>query len=151
MPPQENKTRREGFEYLPHTADAKFRAYGATIEEAFENAARAMFNVMIDTQPVLSKVSKSIEVTSADLDGLLVDWLSELLYLFEVESVVFADFSISSIHRDNNEYSLLATAYGEPIDLMRHQFNTEVKAVTYNGLEITELDQEWVVQVIVDI
>ena len=150
MPPQENKTGREGFEYLPHTADAKFRAYGATIEEAFENAARAMFNVMIDTKPVLSEVSENIELTAADLDGLLVDWLSELLYLFEVEAVVFADFSISSIHMDNGEYSLLATAYGEPIDLMRHQFNTEVKAVTYNELKITELDQEWVVQVVVD-
>ena len=151
MPPQENNTGREGYEYLPHTADAKFRAYGITIEKAFENAARAMFNVMIDTQPISNKISESIEITSADLDGLLVDWLSELLYLFEVDAVVFADFSISSLHIGKDECSLSATAYGEPIDLARHRFDTEIKAVTYNGLTIEESSEGWEVQVVVDI
>ena len=65
----------KGYEYLEHTADAKFRAYGTTLEEAFQNAAVAMFNVMIDTGIISDEVSEKIELTSADLDGLVVDWL----------------------------------------------------------------------------
>lgn len=138
------------FEYLEHTADAKFRAYGRTIEEAFENAALAMFNVMIATDHVRELVSKKIEVTSADLDGLLVDWLSELLYLFDAEQVVFGKFAVERIKEDSGEYSLSGAASGEPIDLARHEFDTEVKAVTYNELKIEETAHGWAVQVVVD-
>lgn len=138
------------FEYLEHTADAKFRAYGRTIEEAFENAALAMFNVMITTDHVREVISKKIDVTSADMEGLLVDWLSELLYLFDVEQVVFGKFVVEMIKEHSGEYSLSGSASGEPIDLERHKFNTEVKAVTYNELNIKEIPIGWVVQVVVD-
>ena len=140
----------KGYEYLEHTADAKFRAYGTTLEEAFQNAAVAMFNVMIDTGTISDEVSEKIELTSADLDGLLVDWLSELLYLFEVEQVVFGKFKIDCITENNGEYSLSANAFGEPLDLTRHKFDTEVKAVTYNELKVEETMDGWVVQVVVD-
>jgi len=140
----------KGYEYLEHTADAKFRAYGTTLEEAFQNAAVAMFNVMIDTGTISDEVSEKIELTSADLDGLLVDWLSELLYLFEVEQVVFGKFKISGITGMNGNYSLSAIAYGESLDLSLHKFDTEVKAVTYNSLKVEETMDGWVVQVVVD-
>ncbi len=140
----------KGYEYLEHTADAKFRAYGTTLEEAFQNAAVAMFNVMIDTGTISDEVSEKIELTSADLDGLLVDWLSELLYLFEVEQVVFGKFKIDCITEHDGGYSLSANAFGEPLDLTRHKFDTEVKAVTYNELKVEETMDGWVVQVVVD-
>lgn len=139
-----------GFEYLEHTADAKFRAYGRTIEEAFENAALAMFNVMIATDRVRETVSKKIEIKSADIDGLLVDWLSELLYLFDAEQVVFGKFAVEGIKENNDEYSLSASVSGETIDLSRHEFDTEVKAVTYNELKIEETAGGWMAQVVVD-
>ncbi len=140
----------KGYEYLEHTADAKFRAYGMTMEEAFQNAAVAMFNVMVDTSAISDEVSERIELTSEDLDGLLVDWLSELLYLFEVEQVVFEKFEIDAITEKDGNYSLSAIAYGEPLDLSRHKFDTEVKAVTYNSLKVEETTDGWVVQVVVD-
>lgn len=140
----------KGYEYLEHTADAKFRAYGTTLEEAFQNAAVAMFDVMIDTGTILDEVSEKIELTSADLDGLVVDWLSELLYRFEVEQVVFGKFKIGGITEMNGNYSLSAIAYGESLDLSRHKFDTEVKAVTYNSLKVEETMDGWVVQVVVD-
>ncbi len=140
----------KGYEYLEHTADAKFRAYGTTLEEAFQNAAVAMFNVMINTGTITDEVSEKIELTSEDLDGLLVDWLSELLYLFEVEQVVFGKFKIGGITEMNGNYSLSAIAYGESLDLSRHKFDTEVKAVTYNSLKVEETMDGWVVQVVVD-
>ena len=140
----------KGYEYFEHTADAKFRAYGTTLEEAFQNAAVAMLNVMIDTSKLSNEVSEKIELTSADLDGLVVDWLSELLYLFEVEQVVFGNFKIDNITEQDGEYSLSAIAYGEPLDLSRHKFDTEVKAVTYNELKVEKITGGWVVQVVVD-
>ena len=140
----------KGYEYLEHTADAKFRAYGTTLEEAFQNAAVAMLNVMIDTSKISDEVSEKIELTSEDLDGLLVDWLAELLYLFEVEQIVFGKFKIDDIIENDGIYSLSAIAYGEPLDLSRHNFDTEVKAVTYNSLKVEEMTDGWVVQVVVD-
>ncbi|MGP8320461.1 MAG: archease [Methanosarcinaceae archaeon] len=138
------------YEYLEHTADAKFRAYGKTIEEAFQNAAVAMFNVMIDTSIVSDEVKERIKLTSEDLEGLLVDWLSELLYLFEVEQVVFKTFKIDHIKKHDENYSISATATGEPLNMTKHKFGTEVKAVTYNELIVEKTTKGWFVQVVVD-
>lgn len=92
-------SQRKQYEYLEHTADAKFRAYGSTLEEVFENAALAMFNVMIDTEKVSVKTAKEICLSSPDLESLLVDWLSELLYTFEVDEVVFRKFHVEGIRK----------------------------------------------------
>ena len=73
------------YEFLHHIADAKFRAFGSTMEEAFENAALAMFNIMIDTSGYEPEQVRDFELTAQDTRRLLVDWLSELLYLFEVD------------------------------------------------------------------
>ncbi len=139
------------YEYLYHIADAKFRAYGATLEEAFENAALAMFNVMIDTSKVESKELRKIEITSPDIKMLLADWLSELLYMFEVDDIVFCEFNISRIEKSGEEFSLTGKAWGEPIDLSRHRFDAQVKAVTLHELEVEQDDGGafWV-QVVVD-
>ena len=87
-------SQRKKYEYLEHTADIKFQAYGDTLEEVFENAALAMFNVIIDTEKVSGETEREVLLTSPDLESLLVDWLSELLYLFEVDEVVFWKFQL---------------------------------------------------------
>lgn len=137
------------YEYLYHIADAKFRAYGSTMEEAFENAALAMFNVMIDTEKFHLQESRQVNIESPEIETLLIDWLSELLYLFEVEEIVFAKFSVNKIEKTDSGFSLSASASGESLDLSRHKFDTQVKAVTYHGLEIKQ-DDGFSVQVIVD-
>lgn len=138
------------FEFLYHIADAKFRAYGSTLEEAFENAALAMFNVMIDTSNQKANRVRDIELTSPDIKALLVDWLSELLYLFEVEDILFCEFNIDKIEKTGEGFSLKGRASGVPIDLSRHSFDTQVKAVTYHELEVQQNDSEFWVQAIVD-
>ncbi len=100
MPSQQKQ-----YEYLEHTADIKFLAYGKTLEEVFENAALAMFNVMIDTGKVSGETAKEIFLKSPDLESLLVDWLSELLYLFEVDEIVFRKFQVQEIKEGESEYS----------------------------------------------
>jgi SHS2 domain-containing protein len=138
------------YEYLYHIADAKFRAYGATIEEAFENAALAMFNVMVDTSKVEAKEPRKIEITSPDIKMLLADWLSELLYMFEVDGIVFCKFKIDMIEKTGEGFSLTGKAQGEPVDLSRHSFDVQVKAVTLHELEVQQEDGGFWVQVVVD-
>ncbi len=139
------------YKYLDHTADIKFQAYGKTREEVFENAALAMFNVIIDTERVSGDATKEIFLKSSDLESLLVDWLSELLYLFEVDEIVFREFRVEKIREEKGEYSITAQALGKKYYLENLPFKTEIKAVTYNQLEITKGADGWKAQVVVDI
>ena len=135
------------FEPLEHTADIGLRSYGKTLKEAFENAARGMFSLMTDVAKVEKKKRREVEVRSEDAEGLLVEWLNELIFVFETELAVFKDFEI----RDWDEKSYLkASAYGEDIDLKRHEFELQIKACTYHMLEISKNDL-WKCQVIFDV
>lgn len=138
------------YEYLDHTADAKFLAYGKTLEEAFENAALAMFNVMINTNTVLHELSCDIDLVAEDIDGLLFDWLSEFLFLMDAENLIFGEFRVHSIQQKDEQFHLTATVCGEHIDLSRHVFDTEVKAATYNAMQVKKLEDGWVLQATVD-
>ena len=137
-------------EYLDHPADVKFRASGKTIEEAFEYAALAMFGAMIDTDTVRLVTTLDIDLDADDCEELLYDFLSELLYLFEVEEIVFGRFDVERIKRHGDLYHLRAHATGEAIDLDRHRFDVGVKAVTFHDMLIERTDAGYVVQVVVD-
>lgn len=139
------------YEYLEHTADIKFLAYGNTLEEVFENAALAMFNVIIDTGKVSGETTRDVDLTSPDLESLLVDWLSEILYLFEVDELVFWKFGVEKIREEEGRYSIKAIASGEPYYPESHPFETEIKAVTYNQLKLEKTADGWRAQVVVDI
>ena len=138
------------FEYLEHTADARFRAYGESLEKAFENAALAMLNVMVDTSSVNNNSSLDIELSSPDLDSLLFDWLSEILFVFEVDEMVFGRIKVNELNVSDEECSMSATLYGEAMDLSVHVFDTEVKAATYNEMKIEKTDKGWMIQATVD-
>lgn len=138
------------YEYLEHTADAKFKAYGKTLEEAFENAAEAMLNVMINTSKVDCVQREAVVVNAPEIDELLVEWLSELLFLFEVDFLAFGKFEVESITEKNGKFELSGYACGEEIDLGKHEIDTEVKAVTYNDLKVEENKNGYMVQVTVD-
>ncbi len=139
------------YEYLEHTADIKFRAYGKSLEEVFENAALAMFNVIINTEKVSGDTSREFFLKSPDMESLLVDWLSEILYIFEVDEIVFRKFRVEKIKEEEGEYSITAQALGENYYPDSHPFETEIKAVTYNQLEIAKTAEGWEAQVVVDI
>ena len=139
-----------GFEYLEHTADAKFRAYGKSLEQAFENAALAMLNVMVDTDSVTNRSSVEVELSSPELDALLFDWLSEILFLFEVEEMVFGSVQVKELNIGEDECSISGILYGETIDHSIHVFDTEVKAATYNDMKIENTDGGWMIQATVD-
>ena len=74
------------YKFFEHTADAKFQAYGKSVEEAFSNAALAMFSVITDTNKIKKKVKKGIEARGHDRKSLLYNYLEELLFLIDTEN-----------------------------------------------------------------
>lgn len=140
------------FEFFDVTADVGYRAYGKSLEKAFENAATAMFEVITDTSKVRSLVEKKICLEAEDKFAILYDWLSELLFLHDSEYLVFSKFDVK-IHVENDDsqkkYFLEATVFGEDLDPSRHDIRSDVKAVTFHMMKIY-FDKTYVVQVILD-
>ena len=145
----------EPFEYLEHTADVKFRARGRSLEVAFENAALAMLGAMIDPSTVKLEETWTVEMESESLEDLLYQWLSEILYLFEVELAVFSKFEVA-LEEAEDGWRLSGRIGGERVDPKRHFFETEVKAVTLHQFEIKKEageggDEVWTAQVVLDV
>jgi SHS2 domain-containing protein len=135
------------FEIIEHTADIGIVVRGADLAETFAAAARATFSLITDLERVQDILSREIEVTARGLELLLAEWLSELLFLFEVEHLLFCRFQVE--HLDQGH--LRARAYGEPFDPSRHRIHTEFKAVTHHLLSIEEGEDGYRAQVIFDI
>jgi len=121
------------FELIDHTADVGVKAYGKTLSEAFENAARGMFNVIANNSEIENTGQYNIELQADDLEQLLVDWLSELLFLHSANNLVFGFFKVNLDEKNNK---LSATVFGEKISVSKHKIETEVKAVTYHMLSV---------------
>lgn len=136
------------FEYLEHTADIKFRAYGQSPDEMLANAALALIGAMTDTSKVQTKETWNVELTAPEIEQLAYSWLSEIVFLFETESAVFSKFDVRVTK--NGEWKLQATIGGERIDLKRHAFDNEVKAVTLHEFEVRKNDV-WCVQTVLDV
>ena len=128
------------FEYLPHTADAKFKAYGKDIEEQFSNAAIATFSIMFDPNKVNSKIKKEVVLKTNKLTSLLYDWIDELLYFLDADRWFLS--KIEKIEIKDNK--LTAVLWGD--DYTNYQTEGHVKGMTYSEMEINE---EFI-QVVVD-
>lgn len=137
------------YEYLPHTAEAKFAAYGKTLEEAFSHAALAMENIIVDTEKVKAKIKKKITIETKHLKALLYDFLQELLVLFDSER--FALYCVSSLHiqQKGSDYILEATVSGD--DAQYYEIHSGVKSVTYNEMEIVQDKNGWKIVVVLDV
>ena len=135
------------YETFDHTADLGVRDFGQTCEEVFANAAYALFDLLTDLNHVRENLSYDLRVEAADREELLVRWLSELLFLSESRGYLFKKFSFSHL----DQTSLQAEARGETFDPSRHEFKTEIKAVTYHQVEVKEKDGKWGARIIFDI
>jgi SHS2 domain-containing protein len=132
------------------TADVAIEATGKTIEEAFAEAALAMFEVQTNTRKVKPLISKKVEIKSEDKKSLLFDWLSKLIYLRDIEKMFFKKFDVKIKQIDNN-FRLDAVIYGEKIDIEKHELKVEVKGVSYTQMEIQERPGKAKIKVILDV
>jgi SHS2 domain-containing protein len=135
------------FEIIEHTADTGFRAWGATPAELFENAARAMLSIAAESEPIQPAQEVRISVEGADYPDLLVNWLSEILYLFDSGRLAAKNFHVEEITASN----LRAVVRGEPREDGRHPWKLIIKAVTYHEIEVAERNGRWECKVYVDI
>jgi SHS2 domain-containing protein len=131
-----NMEKAKKFEFLEHTADVYIAAHGSTMEEAFENAGLAMFEVMTDTEKVIPSEEDSVEVEAEDEYALLYSWLEALLVKSELKNMLFSKFIISKIQETEEIFKLKATVWGEKFNTEKHPQKVAVKAVTYHRMEI---------------
>ena len=120
------------FEILNHTADVGIIAYGADMNEAFANAAKALFSLITELDDVEEVMHRDIELTAPDQESLLVQWLNELIYLFDAENIIFKRFEVTQLSNTHLE----ARSYGHKVDSSKHRLKTGVKAATYHMLKI---------------
>jgi len=139
-----------GFKFLEHTADVYIEAWGTTLDEAFEQSAIAMFEVMTDTKKVKPKREYNIAITAEDEYLLLYDWLEELLFLYDTENVVFSEFSVKITH-EKDTFVLEGIAKGEIFNSKKHEPRTEVKAITLSMMEIKKTATTVKVRFVLDI
>lgn len=138
------------FDYLDHTADACLRGVGETVEEAFCEAARAMFHLMVDLEQIVSKQRVQVAGNAEDLDLLLVEWLAALLAQKDLKAVVLSQFYVD-ISEQSGGFHLEGEGWGETLDRVKHNVKVEVKGVTYSGLHVCREEGKWVAQCVVDI
>jgi len=138
---------KRAFEIIDHVADVGIVAYGTDVEELFSNAALALFSLITEPESIEEKLHLDLEVSSEGRDSLLVEWLNELIYLFDAERILFNRFDIKRL--THNE--LKATCYGEGFDPMKHKIKIGVKAATYHMLKLDKSGDGCKAQIILDI
>ncbi len=128
-----------------HTADIGIDVRGKTPEDVFINSAKAMFEIIADTSCIKSRKKVEIVKEARSYDELLREWLSELHYLYSVKRIVFGEFVI----RELNDKIIKAVAFGQKLSY--NKVKTEIKAVTYHGLEFKKTKDGFRARVIFDV
>jgi SHS2 domain-containing protein len=138
---------RMAWEHFPHDADIGVRGRGTTLAKAFEETALALTAVVTDPQRVHSTSPVELRCAAPDAELLLVDWLNALIYEMATRRMLFGRFAVTL---EGN--TLRATAWGEPVDHVRHQPAVEIKGATYTALAVRKApDGSWEAQCVVDV
>jgi SHS2 domain-containing protein len=138
-----------GYRFLDHMTDAVIEAYGKTLEAAFENAAKGVNDTMVDLKTVRPSKEIKINAKGHDLYSLLFDWLDKVMLLMVADGIVMSEFSVKIKH--NSGYSLTGIAKGEKLDLDRHHYKVEIKAVTYHEMQVTQEKGKATVRFLLDL
>ncbi len=131
------------------TADVAIESRGDTLEELFTASAMATFEVMADTSGIQPEIKKVLHLENSEIDGLLFDWLAELIYLKDAECMLFGKYDMKITKITN--YQLDAEIFGEEINQSKHDLRCDVKAITFHLFEVYEKDGKWISRFILDI
>ena len=123
-----------GHELIEHTADVGLRVWGPSLSDVFAEAAIALIAIMGTAKG--AEVREEVAIDAPDLEALFVDWLSEVLFLFEAREVVPRDVRVGI---DRQRPALMATIEGVKAETFEQE-GPAVKAVTYHGLELSDTE-----------
>ena len=137
------------YEYLPHTADAEFVAYGKTINEAFSNAAEATFGIISETEEIKPKIKKEFKLKAKRLESLLYDFLEELLIYLDTDGWVLSKIDHIKIMQSKEDFKLECVCHGD--SYKNYEVHGNIKSVTYNNMQIKQTKNGWSLRVVVDI
>jgi len=141
-----------GFRFLEHTADVLVEVWGSKLEELFEEAAKAMFEIITDTSKVSPLMCRKIETEGFDLENALYRWLEELLIIHDSENFVFSKFKVYELEKlEEERYVIRGEACGEQFNIDKHEPRTVVKAVTYAQMQIKRENNIWKATIVFDI
>jgi SHS2 domain-containing protein len=126
-----------GFRFFDHTADLAVDLTAPTAGELFGEALAAFTEAITEGERIEEREERRFALASPALDLLLVDWLGELLYAFEIEELLFRRAEVEIV-QDGGEARLTAVAHGEPRDEARHPIKVLIKGITYHGLEVVQ-------------
>lgn len=135
------------FETFDHTADIGLVIRGRTLEALFANAAEALVDLTIDPAGLREEIRITATASAADREGLLVAWLNELLYLLDTQRFLPRRCRITEL----SETTLAAELVGDTVDPSRHAVRRMVKAATYHGLSLAQVNGLWEARVVLDL
>ena len=130
------------YKFIDYMADALIEAWGSNLEEAFVNAARAFYDTMVYEEKIECKRTIEVKASGRDLEELLYDWIETLIYLFDTEYWLTANYDLK-IEKLGDEWILKGKVCGETYDKGKHGSKTHVKAVTYHEMKI-EMKKDFV-------
>lgn len=139
------------YEYRDHTSEAWLVGIGASLEEAFSEGAKALFDLMVDIKHIEPQQAVAIRCESDSLETLFVDFLNALIVHKDAEGLVFARFELQPIEPRGQRFILEGRAFGERFDPARHESRTDVKAATYSGLSVQKTPQGYRVEAVIDL
>ena len=138
---------REKYHLIDHTADFGIHVSGTSSKDLFANAAEALFDVITDIDSLTGYDSCHIEVSGEDWSDLMINWLREILYLWNGKERLVKSANITSL----SENKLSAQVVFDPYDPDRHAIKTEIKAVTYHQIQVKLTPSGWTARIIFDI
>ena len=144
--------KKAGFEFREHTADVQVRSWGSSLEEAFSQTAYSLMTTITpNLKKIAPRVEREITIKAEDKEALLFDFLSEFLYIFDVDELVFSQIHVNRIEKTNSIYILEAKLKGEKFNKNTHAIGIEVKAITYSFLNIDERKNRSIIDIVFDI
>jgi SHS2 domain-containing protein len=129
-----------------HTADMGITVWGDNLKDLFIHAACAMYDLVADISTIRPAISFPVHARALDIDELLKNWLSELLYYFHVKNLLLSGFSIDVL----NDTDIISMVSGEKTDRSRHVLKREIKAVTFHNLHIMQTKAGFQTDIIFD-
>lgn len=142
-----------GYRMLEHMTDALVEVDADTLEEAFALAARALVDVMVDVSKVEERLEIMLEAYGHDLENLLYNWLEQVMIALVSDHIAMSRFNtrIEVGDYDDGRYRITAKAYGEALDLEKHNYKVEIKGVTYHMMSVENVEGKYRLRFLLDL